>query len=68
MRTIALAVGVERNLFSTDHSSRSMAEGRAFLDRVPISPTDRERIAHANAERLFGPQNKPEQARTISSL
>jgi hypothetical protein len=30
-----------------------MAEGRAFLDRLPVSVADRERIAHGNAERLF---------------
>ena len=50
---LLLEVGVERILFSTDHPYRPMAEGRAFLDRLPVSPADRERIAHANAERLF---------------
>ena len=51
---LLLEVGVERILFSTDHPYRPMAEGRAFLDRLPVSPADRERIAHTNAERLFG--------------
>jgi uncharacterized protein len=51
---LLLQVGVERIMFSTDHPYQSMAEGRAFLDRLPVSDADRERIAHGNAERLFG--------------
>jgi uncharacterized protein len=51
---LLLEVGVERIMFSTDHPYQPMAEGRAFLDRLPVSPVDRERIAHGNAERLFG--------------
>ena len=30
-----------------------MAEARAFLDQLPVSEADRERIAHGNAEQLF---------------
>ncbi len=51
---LLLEVGVDRILFSADHPYRPMAEARAFLDRLPVSPADRERIAHGNAERLFG--------------
>jgi len=51
---LLLEVGVERIMFSADHPYRPMAEARAFLDRLPVSPSDRERIAHGNAERLFG--------------
>jgi uncharacterized protein len=51
---LLLEVGVDRIMFSTDHPYQSMAEGRAFLDRLPVSAADRERIAHGNAERLFG--------------
>jgi uncharacterized protein len=51
---LMLEVGVDRIMFSTDHPYQSMAEGRAFLDRLPVSNADRERIAHSNAERLFG--------------
>ena len=47
-------VGVDRIMFSTDYPYASMAEARAFLDRLPVSPADRERIAHGNAERLLG--------------
>jgi uncharacterized protein len=51
---LMLQVGVDRITFSTDHPYQPMAEGRAFLDRLPVSDADRERIAHGNAERLFG--------------
>jgi len=51
---LLLEVGVDRIMFSTDHPYQSMAEGRAFLDRLPVSDADRDRIAHDNAERLFG--------------
>jgi uncharacterized protein len=50
---LLLEVGVERIMFSADHPYGSMAEARAFLDQIPVTPADRERIAHGNAERLF---------------
>ena len=50
---LLLEVGVERIMFSVDHPYGSMAEARAFLDHIPVSAADRERIAHGNAERLF---------------
>ncbi|NMH99033.1 amidohydrolase family protein [Pseudonocardia acidicola] len=46
-------VGVERIMFSADHPFASMAEARTFLDGLPISPGDRDRIAHGNAEKLL---------------
>ncbi len=49
-----LQVGVERIMFSADHPYASMARARAFLDELPVSTADRERIAHGNAERLLG--------------
>jgi hypothetical protein len=30
-----------------------MAQARAFLDQLPVSAADRERVAHGNAERLL---------------
>jgi uncharacterized protein len=48
-----LQVGVERIMFSADHPYASMARARAFLNELPVSTADRERIAHGNAERLF---------------
>jgi predicted TIM-barrel fold metal-dependent hydrolase len=51
---LLLEVGVGRIIFSVDYPYGSMAEGRAFLEQLPLAPADRERIAHGNAERLFG--------------
>jgi predicted TIM-barrel fold metal-dependent hydrolase len=51
---LLLQVGVDRIMFSADYPYGSMAQARAFLDRLPVSPADRERIAHGNAERLLG--------------
>ncbi len=50
---LLLQVGVDRIMFSADYPYRSMAQARAFLDQLPVSPTDKERIAHGNAERLL---------------
>ncbi len=50
---LLLEVGVDRIMFSADHPYASMKEARAFLDQLPVSTADRERIAHGNAERLF---------------
>lgn len=48
-----LQVGVERIMFSTDYPYASMEQARGFLDQLPLSPNDKERIAHGNAEQLF---------------
>jgi uncharacterized protein len=45
--------GVDRILFSVDYPYSANAEGRAFLDALPLSPADREKIAHGNADRLL---------------
>jgi predicted TIM-barrel fold metal-dependent hydrolase len=50
---LLLQVGVDRIMFSADHPYGSMSEARAFLDKLPVSVADREKIAHVNAERLF---------------
>jgi uncharacterized protein len=50
---LVLQVGVERIMFSADHPYASMAQARAFLDKLPVSPADKERISHGNAERLL---------------
>ena len=51
---LLLEVGVGRIMFSADHPYASMAAARAFLEQTPVSTADRERIAHGNAEQLFG--------------
>lgn len=48
-----LEVGADRILFSVDDPFSANLEGRAFLDSMPVSAGDREKIAHANAERLL---------------
>jgi predicted TIM-barrel fold metal-dependent hydrolase len=47
-------VGVGRIMFSVDHPYGSMAEAKAFLEQLPVSEADRARIAHGNAEKLYG--------------
>jgi predicted TIM-barrel fold metal-dependent hydrolase len=51
---LLLEVGAERIMFAADYPYGSMAEAHAFLRQIPVSAADRERIAHGNAERLFG--------------
>lgn len=50
---LLLEVGVERIMFSVDYPYGSMKEARDFLEHLPVSLEDRERIAHGNAEKLF---------------
>lgn len=50
---LLLQVGTERIMFSADYPYASMAWARTFLDQLPVSPADKERIAHGNAERLL---------------
>jgi hypothetical protein len=49
-----MQVGADRIMFSADYPYSSMAEARAFLDRLPVSTADRHKIAHGNAELLMG--------------
>lgn len=51
---LLLQVGAERIMFSADYPFGSMAAARAFLAGLPVSPADKDRIAHGNAERLLG--------------
>jgi predicted TIM-barrel fold metal-dependent hydrolase len=47
-------VGADRLLFSVDYPFSTNAQGRAFLDSLPIGEEDRAKISHRNAERLLG--------------
>jgi predicted TIM-barrel fold metal-dependent hydrolase len=50
----ALAVfGADRILFSVDYPFGDAEVHTRFLAEAPISPADREKIGHLNAERLF---------------
>jgi len=46
-------VGVDRILFSVDYPFSPIAVGCKFLDNLPISSEDLEKIAHSNAEKLL---------------
>jgi len=46
-------IGADRVMFSVDYPFSSNARARAFLDALPVSPTDRAKIAHGNADRLM---------------
>jgi uncharacterized protein len=48
-----LSFGVDRIMFSVDYPFASNARAKAFLDALPVSPADREKIAHGNADRLL---------------
>jgi predicted TIM-barrel fold metal-dependent hydrolase len=50
---LLLEVGSDRIVLSADYPYKTMEEPMAFLDQLPISPMDKERIAHINAERLL---------------
>ena len=50
---LMLQVGADRIMFSADYPFGSMVSARSFLDQLPVSPADRERIAHGNAELLL---------------
>lgn len=47
-------MGADRILFSVDYPFSTNEQGRAFLDHASISPADKEKISHLNAERLLG--------------
>ena len=48
-----LTFGTDRIMFSVDYPFASNARARAFLDALPVSPADREKIAHGNADQLM---------------
>jgi uncharacterized protein len=45
--------GVDRIMFSIDYPFAPNDKGRAFLDSLPVSPEDRVKIAHGNADKLL---------------
>ena len=48
-----MTFGADRIMFSVDYPFASNARARAFLDALPVSPADRAKIAHGNADRLM---------------
>jgi uncharacterized protein len=53
-QAMANVIGVDRVVFTADYPFASMKAGRQFLQQMPITPADKEKIAHLNAERLLG--------------
>ena len=52
--TALQTIGSDRIIFSVDYPYSANEQGRAFLDNVPISPDDKAKTSHLNAERLLG--------------
>jgi predicted TIM-barrel fold metal-dependent hydrolase len=48
-----MTFGADRIMFSVDYPFASNARARAFLDALPVSTGDREKIAHGNADQLM---------------
>src|SRR4029077_14779972 len=47
-------MGIDRVLFTTDYPYGDMKAARRYFDQMPINMSDKEKIAHLNAERLLG--------------
>jgi predicted TIM-barrel fold metal-dependent hydrolase len=52
--TALLTVGSDRILFATDYPFEFSPDGARWIESAPISESDRRKIAHGNAEKLFG--------------
>ena len=48
-----LTFGIDRIMFSVDYPYAPNAKGRAFLDRISLSPADMAKLCHANADALL---------------
>jgi hypothetical protein len=46
-------LGVDKIIFSVDYPFSDNVQAKEFLDSVPVSEVDREKIAHGNVERLL---------------
>jgi uncharacterized protein len=46
-------LGADHILYSVDYPYSSGDDARTFLEHAPISPADREKIAHGNAEKVL---------------
>ena len=50
---VLLEHGADRVLFAAGHPFEDIGDGAGWIDTVPISEGDREKIARGNAARLF---------------
>jgi predicted TIM-barrel fold metal-dependent hydrolase len=49
-----MTFGADRLLFSVDYPFGNNGAAVAFLKDLPVSPEDKEKIAHKNADALLG--------------
>jgi len=48
-----LELGAEKILFAVDYPFESNKEAVEFMETVPVSDSDKEKVCHSNAEKLF---------------
>jgi predicted TIM-barrel fold metal-dependent hydrolase len=46
-------LGADRLIYAIDYPYLTLSGARGFLENLPISQSDREKVAHKNAEALF---------------
>ena len=54
-----LTFGIDRIMFSVDYPYASNVKGRAFLDRISLSPGDMAKLTHGNADALLKLKTQP---------
>ncbi|MBV9802384.1 MAG: amidohydrolase [Solirubrobacterales bacterium] len=59
LRCLLDVIGADRVMFSVDYPFAQNEEGRDFITGAPISESDREKLAHGNAERLLRLDRSP---------
>jgi hypothetical protein len=50
---IHTVIGADRIIWSVDYPYLTLDGTREFIEKLPVSDYDREKIAHLNAEKLF---------------
>lgn len=53
LANLILEVGADRVLYSVDYPFEDMIEAKDWFDQAPIRDSDRIKIAHGNAQKLF---------------
>jgi predicted TIM-barrel fold metal-dependent hydrolase len=53
LQFVSSVLGVDKILFAADYPFESMKEAVQFMDNVPISDSEREKIYHLNTEKLL---------------
>lgn len=48
-----MTFGVDRIMFSVDYPYSDNAQGQSFMESLPLSPADRMKVAHGNADRVL---------------